>query len=277
MNANKSIGKTYANRAGNTITSGYRTTKNTAIDTYSKFRGTSTLVQIFTVVIIIIILIILIMWIKHLYDRAQYKSKQSPFIITNPINAFKKNGQSVIRKRVPYPTDGLAFTYSLWIYIADWNYNFGDWKNIFVKGDDNMRAPGLWLYPKTNSLHARINTHADVNEGCDVRNIPLQKWVHIVYVLNNRTVDLYIDGKLERSCVLRGVPVLNNLPVQVAYGGGFYGQIAKMQYFTRPINPNEVTEIYSEGPYISTRYRFDLFSKNQQIENDYHKEEEEDY
>ncbi len=280
MNANKPIGKTYANRAGNAITTGYRTTRNSATHSYSRFRGSSTLVQIITVIIVIILLIILILWIKNLYDRAQYRSKESPFIITNPINAFKKNNKPVIKKRVPYPVDGLAFTYSLWIYIADWNYNFGNWKNIFVKGDDNMRAPGLWLYPKTNSLHARINTHADVNEGCDIKNIPLQKWVHIVYVLNNRTVDIYIDGKLERSCVLRGVPVLNNMPVQVGYGGGFYGQIAKMQYFTRALLPSEVTEIYSEGPYVSKRYRINLSGLSKKGEDEYHKDEqdfEQDY
>lgn len=255
MNANKPIGKNFTNRTGNAIATGYRTTRNSTVATFNRFRGASLIIQFIIVLVIILILIFLILWIKHLYDRAQYKSKESPFIVTEPINAFRKDGKPVARKMVPYPVDGLAFTYSLWIYIADWNYNFGKWKNIFLKGDDFQRAPGLWLYPKTNSLHARINTHADYNEGCDIRNIPLQKWVHIVYVLNNRTVDIYIDGKLERSCVLRGVPVLNKKPVSVADGGGYYGNISKFQYFTRALNPSDVAEIYSEGPYLQKRFK----------------------
>jgi len=259
MNANKPIGKTYANRASNAVTTGYRTTRNTSVATYHRFRGLNLALQIVIVVLIIVALIFLILWIKHLYDRAQYKAQESPFIVTEPINAFSRSGRPVKTQRVPRPVNGLNFTYSLWIYIADWNYNFGKWKNIFIKGNESQRAPGLWLYPKTNSLHARINTHADYNEGCDIRNIPLQKWVHIVYVLNNRTVDIYVDGKLERSCVLRGVPVLNDMPVRVADGGGYYGSISKFQYMTRPLTPNDVAEIYSEGPYVSKRYKIDIF------------------
>jgi hypothetical protein len=257
MNTSKPITKTYVNKAGNAVSTGYKTTKNTLSMGYARFRGMSTFVQVLIGFIILILLIILIIFIKNLYDQAQYRNRQSPFIVTTPINAFRKNSDRPVRSvRVPDPIDGLNFTYSMWIYIADWNFNFGSWKNILLKGDSTgdiqSRAPGIWLYPKTNSLHARINTHADYNEGCDIRNIPLQKWVHIVYVLNNRTVDIYIDGKLERSCVLRGVPILNRNPVHIAAGGGFYGQIAKMQYFTRALQPNDIAQIYSEGPYMSS-------------------------
>ena len=254
MNANKPIGKNYVNRASNTVAEGYKTTRDATIQAYGKFKESSILVQVLIVFVIIILLIVVIGFIKYLYDRSQFANKEEPFIVTTPINAFNRNNRPVRSRRVPFPVDGLEFTYSFWIYIADWNYNFGNWKNIFIKGDENKRAPGLWLYPKSNTLHARINTHADYNEGCDVRNIPLQKWVHIVYILNNRTVDIYIDGKLERSCVLRGVPILNNDPVIIGNDGGFYGQIAKMQYFTRALIPSEVAEIYSEGPYMSRSF-----------------------
>ena len=278
MNANKTVGKTYANRASNAVTTGYKSTRNTATNTYTKFRGSSMFVQVLVVLLVIVVLIILIMWIKHLYDQAQYKSKESPYIVTTPINAFRKNGDKPVRsKKVPHPVDGMALSYSMWIYIADWNYNFGSWKNIMLKGSDTRRAPALWLYPKTNSLHARINTHADYNEVCDIRNIPLQKWVNIAYVLDTRTVDIYIDGKLERSCVLRGVPILNQDPVHVAAGGGFYGQIAKMQYFTKALKPSDVAEIYSEGPYVSKRYHVNLFDKAGKDYDSYKQEAEDEW
>lgn len=255
MNVDKVPNKTLTNRARNTITTGYKTTRNAATATYTRFRGLSTLVQVLIVVAIIIVLILLIIWIYNMVREAQYRSSQSPFIITTPVNAFRRDGRSIKNKSIPNPVDGLEFTYSFWIYVANWNYRFGDWKNILLKGNNNTRAPGIWLYPKTNSLHCRISTFPDLNEGCDIRNIPLQKWVHVVYVLNNRTVDIYIDGKLERSCVLRGVPILNNQNLRVANDGGFWGQIAKMQYFTRAITPYEVSQIYSEGPYISGRFK----------------------
>jgi hypothetical protein len=154
---------------------------------------------------------------------------------------------------------GLEFSYSVWIYIQDWTHG---WKNIFVKGSGSpgsstsdepassqLRAPGLWLYPDTNSLHARINTYASPNEGCDIKNIPLQKWVHIGYVLNNRTVDMYIDGKLERSCVLRGVPKLNDSELVVCDNNGFFGKISNLVYYKYALKPEDIHNIYSNGPY----------------------------
>lgn len=259
MNANRTLGRNAMNHAGNTLKTGYHTTRNAGVNAYHRFRSAHIFIQILTVFLIIILLILLITWIKNLYDRSQYKTKESPFIVTNPINAFNRNNKPVRSKNVPRSVDGHALSISFWMYIADWNYKFGSWKNILIKGNDDVRAPGLWLYPKVNSLHARINTHADYNEGCDIRNIPLQKWVHIGYVLNNRTVDIYVDGKLERSCVLRGVPVLNDMPVRVADDGGFYGQIAKMQYFTRPLEPSEIAELYSEGPYMPRKFNLNIF------------------
>jgi hypothetical protein len=277
MNTNKTIGSNAMNRTSNTLKTGYQTTKNATMQTYNTFRSAHVFIQILTVFFMIILLVLLIMWIRNLYSMSQLKSQQSPFIVTDPVNAFRSNGRPVRSQRVPTSVDGQALSISFWMYIADWNYKFGSWKNILIKGNDDQRAPGLWLYPKVNSLHARINTHADYNEGCDIRNIPLQKWVHIGYVLNNRTVDIYVDGKLERSCVLRGVPVLNEMPVRVADNGGFYGQIAKMQYFTRPLEPNEIAELYSEGPYMPSKFNLNIFQGAEKEINQYKDEAEDEY
>ena len=163
------------------------------------------------------------------------------------------------------------------MYIGSWNYRYGDFKNIFVKGDSknpsNEFAPGLWLYPKTNSLHARISTYADPSAGCDINNIPLQKWVHVAYILNNRTVDIYINGKLERSCILRSPPKLNNGPLEVCADthrgssdedgissfAGFYGQLSKFHYYNKALKPNEVDMLYREGPFQSPSYKVNFF------------------
>ena len=169
-------------------------------------------------------------------------------LLDSPTDAFDLKDKSYPVKN---SDEGLEFSYSVWIYVQDWTQG---WKNIFVKGtsgagSNSARAPGLWLYPDTNALHARINTFASPNEGCDIKNIPLQKWVHIAYVLNNRTVDIYIDGKLERSCVLRGVPKLNDEPVRVCDNGGFFGKISNLVYFRYAMKPDEVYKIYASGPY----------------------------
>ena len=198
----------------------------------------------------IILLIVLIILIVVFVSKAKKRSANVSKLIGSPLDAYDIKNNSF---NVKNSDEGLEFSYSMWIYIQDWTRG---WKNILVKGDKNngagsssARAPGLWLYPDTNALHARINTFASPNEGCDIKNIPLQKWVHIVYVLNNRTVDIYIDGKLERSCVLRGVPKLNEDPVYVCDNGGFFGKISNVVYYRYAMKPDEVYKVYSGGPY----------------------------
>ena len=198
----------------------------------------------------ILLLIVLVVVIVILVNRAKKNKANVSVLMGAPADAFDLKDKSFIVKN---SDEGLEFSYSVWIYIQDWTRG---WKNIFVKGDktdgagtSSARAPGLWLYPDTNALHARINTFASPNEGCDIKNIPLQKWVHIAYILNNRTVDIYIDGKLERSCVLRGVPKLNDEPVRVCDNGGYFGKISNLVYFRYALKPDEVYKIYASGPY----------------------------
>ena len=91
------------------------------------------------------------------------------------------------------------------------------------------------------------------NHICEVRNIPLQKWTQIVYVLDNRNVDLYVDGKLERSCQLPGIPLVNKEPLRISpmikgSNPGFYGQYANFRYHYAPLTTSDVATLYSEGP-----------------------------
>ena len=53
-------------------------------------------------------------------------------------------------------------------------------------------------------------------------NVPLQKWVNLIISLYGRTLDVYIDGKLVRTCVLPGVAQVNpDADILVTPMGGF--------------------------------------------------------
>jgi hypothetical protein len=227
---------------------------NNTSSKFSSLMGSSnnstTTTSILYILLAIIFIIVLIVIIVILVKRAKKNQTNVSVLLDSPADAFDLKDKSFPVKN---SDEGLEFSYSVWIYIQDWTRG---WKNILVKGDksdgagtNSSRAPGLWLYPDSNALHARINTFASPNEGCDIKNIPLQKWVHIAYILNNRTVDIYIDGKLERSCVLRGVPKLNDDPVRVCDNGGFFGKISNLVYFRYAMKPDEVYNVYSKGPY----------------------------
>ena len=61
-------------------------------------------------------------------------------------------------------------------------------------------------------------------------------------------MDIYIDGKLVRTCLLPGIAnVNNNADVYITPAGGFSGWTSKFQYYPNALNPQEVYNIYVKG------------------------------
>jgi hypothetical protein len=83
---------------------------------------------------------------------------------------------------------------------------------------------------------------------CDLVNIPVQRWVHICVVMINKTVDIYLNGKLSRSCTLENVPKINEGDVHINNDGGFEGKISDLRYYNQAYSPQQVYGVYLSGP-----------------------------
>ena len=253
-------------------------TSNLAKEGVQKYQNSSSMGK----VIFIIILVLFIAFIIYVIYVAVTASKQaaanSPVIVNDVLDAYIARPAFTL----PQVTQGMNQTFSTWIYVKDWNYKFGQYKNILWKGNPNLTSttsanpsianihcPSIWLYPLTNSLKVVTSTSVPEQvESCDIQNIPLMSWVHIVYVLNNRTVDIYMNGKLERSCALRGIPTITNDPVYITSGSpqpGYYGKIGKTQYFTKALLPNDVANLYQKGPLGTSQYQVQFFQNGKFI------------
>ena len=245
------------------------------IETYKK---SSAMGKVIFFIILVLFIAFLIYIIYIAVNAASSANANSPVIVNDVIDAYVARPAF----KLPTVTQGMNQSFSTWIYVKDWNYKFGQYKNILWKGNpgntstsltsatgiSNIHSPSIWLYPLTNSLKVVTSTSAASGvESCDIQNIPLMTWVHIAYILNNRTVDIYINGKLERSCALLGIPNITNDPVYMTTGtpqAGFYGKIGKTQYFTTALMPNDVANIYQQGPLGTSQYQVNFF-KNGQI------------
>ena len=85
---------------------------------------------------------------------------------------------------------------------------------------------------------------------CDLTEVDLQRWTMISVVLNGRTIDVYIDGKLSRSCVASSyykVDPTGVKPIMTDYGGfdGYTGTTSLANY---AMNPDEIYRAYLAGP-----------------------------
>ena len=83
------------------------------------------------------------------------------------------------------------FTYSIWFYIDDWNYRYGQPKIVFGRVNKNKEPqPSVSLGATRNdvvislSCYPSVDTGADkksVVHNCKLQNIPIQKWNNLLF------------------------------------------------------------------------------------------------
>jgi len=87
---------------------------------------------------------------------------------------------------------------------------------------------------------------------CIYRSIPLQKWVHVVVSVYNQVVDIFIDGQLASSCVLKAYPAISTSNVVITPDGGFAGKISRVIFSNTAMTVQHAKELYYAGPVAST-------------------------
>lgn len=220
---------------------------------------------------IIIIVIILIMIFKNwLYDPYTLKTMSDGKI------------QTVIQpSALATSTSSSNFAYSIWFYVDNWNYKYGEPKVIFGrmgKKSDNTTTsvdgisgldpcPAVVLGAVENNLAISLGCFPGINEKpstpggntivhtCAIGNVPIQKWVNLTISVYNRSLDVYVDGKLVKTCLLPGIANVNDdAEIYVTPMGGFDGWTSNFKYYPNALNPQEAWNIYSKG--YSNWYNF---------------------
>ena len=203
------------------------------------------MVDIKSIAIVVLIIVVLLIILKFV----TFKSG-----LTDLTDA--ETSQSI---SASYLTSGDAgsvnFGYSIWMYVDDWNYRYGKAKVVLGRLDGDKRpCPSIVLAPTQNNLSVSMsvypskNSTEEVTHSCNVYNVPIQTWVNVTVSVYNKTLDVYLDGKLVRTCLLPGVPKIDgNAPVFVTPNGGFSGYTAKLQYWDKSLDPQTVWNVYKKG------------------------------
>lgn len=323
--------------------------------------------KILRVLILVLFILLLLYIIYEIYQYFTKVRKNSPLLFDGPFSG--KQPATFPASLMPPSGVGNEYTYSFWIYIKNWDYQYDNAKHILSRGSnptdtsDNFTCnPGIWLYPKSSNLMIRFDTHnrednfiyrpgenlggspvmtvedstiqgcqqkcrentncggfeynknnhlctlkdsripldhtgttcnsddqcgahpqtdaksycqngvcttnydtyiktksmnpnvgdlryENTNEICDLVEIPIQRWVHLSIVMWNRTTDIYLNGKLVRSCILKGIPKVPwDSDLHVSNNDGFDGALAQLRYFNRALNASEIYKLYSKGP-----------------------------
>lgn len=155
------------------------------------------------------------------------------------------------------------FSYSIWFFIDNWNYRYGESKIIFGRmatgNGEKQPCPSVSLGPILNNITVSLAVYPDLDEipkdgtkyvvhNCSISNVPIQRWCNFFLSVYGRTLDLYLDGKLVRTCVLPGVANIDsNAPIYITPMGGFSGWTSKFQYWPDSSNPQKAWNVYKAG------------------------------
>ena len=231
------------------------------------FLESNSLVAKFAFLILVIFGFIILLRVGLYVISYSFKPDDSPHLIDGMVNAsqmiiFKQdpsNNDAKTIYRSVNATDGIEFTWSVWIFIDNLQTNSGIYKHIFSKGNSNLQenglvypnnAPGLYIAPNTNSLVVMMNTFNVINEEIVIPDIPLNKWVNVIIRCKNTTLDVYINGTIARSINLVGVPKQNYGDVYVAMNGGFAGNISNLWYYNYALGTAAIQTVAENGPNI---------------------------
>jgi len=201
---------------------------------------------------------------------------------------------SVASKEIKGIKDGGAYSVSFWVYISDTKgFSQSGGMKLAHLLDITAKTGGqtlifVALNPKDGSLIVRESTNdteyiiddsagnsdshkysraqitANYNttpqfkqdDRCDVINgIEYQRWILVTAVANSRTLDVYIDGKLTRSCVYKAAYALGRGSDGIAtatFGrdnnGMLNGNLGKSDYYDYALTPAQIWSIYQAGP-----------------------------
>lgn len=202
----------------------------------------------------VLIVFLLVLGFYFVFNLSIFKRYYE--VVDIPIDA----SSSYIYSSDKFSSIDQIYTLSTWIYIDDWNTNFGTEKSILYFERKNANATTLTLDQYENNLIVKYDVYSQKDnltmstQTITIPNINIQKWVNITVCFNTNNTDTYINGKLMDTDV-HPYPIYNP-PNQndqkgnliLAKDVGFSGKIGLTRYYGRVLSPQDVWNIYKQGP-----------------------------
>ena len=161
------------------------------------------------------------------------------------------------------------YGYSTWLYVDSWESGGSNVAKNVLTRYNAAKLPLFQLYldNNQNNLILVINGTPAANIPCTIPNVQLQKWINITISVYGNTVDMYLDGKLVRTCIMKNVPIALTVGDSLYIGGGYsitngsvtapanatsnvgalQGYISNVVYKANYFTPEEAWNIYSAG------------------------------
>ena len=244
-----------------------------------EFLESNTMVAKLSFFILVVIGFILLLRVGTRILQTLFAPSESPYLIDGMKDGKKyvvitqnpNKNSSIPILRSNNEDKGIEFTYNTWIYIDDLNYQKNKRKHIFHKGSNNLgnsdnndiafpnNAPGLYLHENKNTLIVIINTFDEIIEEVEIDNIPLNKWINVTIRVEQRNMDVFINGNVAKRHRFNSVPKQNYGAVHVNKWKGFSGYMSNLRYYNKALNGTEINSIVKKGPNLKMTDSMNIF------------------
>lgn len=191
---------------------------------------------------LVILGIILILVIYILYKVISEKGK----VVTNKVDLNENNG-TISYDRLTSPKSK-RYCFSLWVYIGtppDGTTTLFDVKDQAATPKNHFKLEIKNNATLQYSLYETGGTTEIVKEI--TTNFPMQRWVYLIFSLDNKVVDLYMDGKMIRSHQINNDLQGTDETYRVSYGTGIDAFLAKFERLPAPMDPALAWNKYMQG------------------------------
>jgi len=236
---------------------------------FLKFQFSITPNIVFILFILEILLILAFVYIPTLVDGAINKDKISllpnSVFVNNALAIASSNELSplVTKDKIGIENKSARVNYgvSMWIYMNQQPIRSKTHRliNIFSYGTTESMKPQISYFEKgmhqSNKNIYRItfagsqesvNSDIAVDTSYDIE-LTSQKWNHLFFNYYSNSVDLFINGVLERTYDMNGkLPKYNPLDIMtVGEDGGLDGAICNVTYYTKEQSKFQITNLYN--------------------------------
>lgn len=232
--------------------------------------GTSTFFRTLTITLGAAFLLLLGIVIYNYFRRRQgqteltiFSDKSSGDKLPSQTDGSTKTVIPAAEVPVGAGTDsGLQF----WMFIKDWDYKFSQEKQVLKRiqaTNESETSPYITLHPTDNTLQVRVAVFpnspsagaaaspTDSSTGdsftCTVENVPLQSWFSVSVTIFQRNLEIYINGRLVKSCVLPGIPKPVVGDIVIGDNGGFSGAVCNLRSYGSMLGPQDAQSFFAAG------------------------------
>jgi hypothetical protein len=182
-----------------------------------------------------VIFVLLFLYIRSIIQKAYTINGQ--LLVNNPIS-LNNNTSMKVNKKFKY-TYGL----SCWLNIQPMTPGSSPEANEYVNILSYGNTPKITYCSALNIMRVEIQNESKTQIITNIKNIPLQKWNHIVVNYTDGICDVFLNGELYHS-KKNVVPYNTSSTVDLGLQNGINGEICNLTIFHEQFTLEKIQQLY---------------------------------